>query len=75
MPRNACVPSDIRSSGLGGECARDKDDLVERPAQPLQPADQIDGGTDRGEIQAIGGADIAPQHLAEVQGDAEMQRR
>jgi hypothetical protein len=30
-----------RYPGLGGECARDMDVLAERPAQPLQPADQV----------------------------------
>src|ERR1700742_3062865 len=35
---------DQRHFGLGSECARDKDGLVELPAQPFQPADQIDGG-------------------------------
>src|SRR6266478_2853539 len=64
-----------RYSGLGGECARDKDGLVERPAEPFQPADQIDGGADRREIQPIGSTDIAPEYLAEVQGGAEGQRR
>src|SRR6476661_8809224 len=64
-----------RYSGLGGECARDKDGLVERLAQPLEPANQIDGGTDRREIEPVSSTDIAPEHLAEVQGGAEAQRR
>jgi SAM-dependent methyltransferase len=51
---------DQRRFGLGGERARHENRLAERPAQPFQPADQIDGGADRREIQAIGGADIAP---------------
>jgi hypothetical protein len=61
--------------GLGGKRARRKDRLPKRTAQPFQPAYQIDGGADRREIQAIGGANITPQHLAEVQGGAKGQRR
>src|SRR5262249_4210833 len=51
---------DQRHLGLGGKRACNKDRLRKRPAQALQPAHQIDGGTDRREIQAIGGANIAP---------------
>ena len=61
--------------GLGGKCARHQDRLLQRPAKPLQPARQIDRGTDRGEIQPIGSADIAPEYLAEMQRCAEWQRR
>ena len=62
---------DQRHIGFGGERARDQDGLAERPAEPFEPADQINGGTDRREIQPVGGTDIAPEYLAEVQGDAE----
>src|SRR5271169_1596731 len=52
MPRSICVPSGItgaRASAAYG--ARDQDCAAERPAQSLEPADQIDGRADRGEIQ------------------------
>ena len=72
MPRSACSPSGMSAAEvLGGEGARDEDRLPKRPAQPLEPADQIDGRADGGEIEPIGGADIAPQDLAEMQGGAE----
>src|SRR5262249_6262174 len=48
---------DQRHLRLGGKCAGHKDRLAQRFAQPLQPADQIDGGADGGEIQAIRRAD------------------
>ena len=66
---------DQRRVGLSRERTRHQHRLAERPAQPLEPADQIDGGADRREIQAVGSADIAPQHLAEMQRGAERQRR
>ena len=76
IPRSSWVPSGTSGiAGFGGEDARDQDGLVERPAQPFQPADQIDGGADRREIQPIGSTDIAPEHLAEMQRGAEAQRR
>ena len=57
-----------RRGGFGGHRARDQHRPAERPAQPLQPADG-------GEIQSVDRADIAPQHLAEMQRRAEGQRR
>ena len=76
MPRSACDSKrDQWRSGFRGEGARDEDGLAERTAEALQAADQIDGGTDRGEIEPVGRADIAPQHLAEMQRDAEGQGR
>ena len=62
---------DQRRLCLGGKRAGHKDRLAQRFAQPLQPADQIDGGADGGEIQAIRRADIAPEDLAKMQGGAE----
>ncbi len=38
-----------------------------------QTADQIDGGANCREIQPIGGADVAPQHCAAMQRNAEWQ--
>ena len=64
-----------RRGGRGGEGARDKDGPVERPAETLEAADQIDGGANRREIEPVSGADIAPKHLAEMQRDAKGQGR
>ena len=62
---------DQRRVGLGRERARHQHRPAERPAQSFEPAHEIDGGTDRGEVEPIGGADIAPEHLAEMQRRAE----
>ena len=62
---------DQRHLRLGGKRAGHKDRLAQRFTQPLQPADQIDGGADGGEIKAIRRADIAPENLAKMQSDAE----
>ena len=76
MPRSACVPSGISGAPVSAATrARNQDRPVERPAQSLQPADQVDGRTDRGEIQPVGRADIAPQDLADMHGRAEPQGR
>ena len=60
-----------RCSGLGSNRAGDQHLPPERPAQPLQPTDEVDCGADRGEIQPIGRTDVAPQYLAEMQRRAE----
>lgn len=39
--------------------ARDQHVVAHGLAQSFEPADQIDGGADRGEVQPVGGADIA----------------
>ena len=62
---------DQRRLCLGGKRAGHKDRLAQWFARPLQAADQIDGGADSGEIQAIRGADIAPENVAKMQGGAE----
>jgi hypothetical protein len=62
---------DQRRLRLGGKRTGHKDRLAERFAQPLQPANQIDGGADGSEIQAIRCADIAPENLAKMQSGAE----
>src|SRR4029077_10538641 len=63
-----------RRRSLGGNRARDQHRSAEWPAQPLNPADKVDGGADGVEVQPVGSADIAPQHLAEMQRRAEGQR-
>ena len=75
IPRSACVPSGISDTVVSAAKCRRQDRPVERPAQPFQPADQIDGGADRGEVEPVGRADIAPEHLAEMQRGAEAQGR
>ena len=42
--------------------------MPERLAQPLEPADQVDGGADGGEIQPVGGADLVAQFNGEGAG-------
>src|SRR5215470_19118185 len=66
-----CSERDQRRLRLGGKRAGHEDRLAQRFAQPLQPADQVDGGADGGEIQAIRRADIAPENLAKMQSGAE----
>ena len=59
-----------RRAGLGSDRTRDQHGVAERPAQSLEPADEIDRGADGGEIEPVGGADIAPQNFAEMQAAA-----
>ena len=75
MPRKACVPSAI--SGAVASAAKAPEIRTARRAAGIgpRPADQIDGGADCREIQPVGGADSAPQHLAKMQRDAEGQGR
>ena len=72
MPRSTVFPS--RPAAWRSR-QRPRPEIDTRPpssaAQPLQPADQIDGGADGGEIQTIRCADIAPENLAKMQSDAE----
>ena len=56
-------------------CSGNQDRSIERTAKSFQPADKIYGRADRREIQAVGGANIAPENLAEVHGCAKGQRR
>jgi len=60
---------------LSGNCAGDQHTAAEGAAQTFESANQIDCRTDRGEVQPDGGADIAPQHFAEMKGQAELQGR
>jgi hypothetical protein len=57
MPRSTCFAQRHQHrGGLGGDRARDQHWPAEQPAQPLQPADQIDRGANGGEVQPIGSA-------------------
>ena len=64
-----------RRAGLGSDRTLDQHGVPEWPAQSLEPADEIDRGADGGEIEPVGGADIAPQEFAEMQRCAERQWR
>src|SRR5262249_43826973 len=57
---------DQRHLRLGGKCAGHKDRLAQRFAQPLQPADQIDGGADGGGINAGRRRGITTQNIAHM---------
>jgi hypothetical protein len=61
--------------GCRREVAGQQHRAAEPPAQALKPADQVHGGANCREIQPVGGADVAPQHLAYVQRRAEWQGR
>src|SRR5579862_6776267 len=58
-----------------GEIVADDDRLVQRLGDRFDPADEIDGGTDHGEIQPVGGADIAVDRRADMKGDDDLERR
>jgi len=64
-----------RRRRLGRHCPRHEHAAAQRLAQTFEPADQIDGGADGGEVEPVGGADIAPQHLAQMKRHAEGQGR
>jgi hypothetical protein len=58
-----------------GEIITDDDRQVERLGHTFDPADQIDGGTDYGEIEPVGGTDIAVDRRADVKRDNDLKRR
>jgi len=51
------------------EIIANNDRHIERLGHTFDPADQIDGGTDHGEIEPVGGADIAVDRRADVKRD------
>ena len=51
---------------FGGDGAGDQHRAAKRAAEPVQAAHKIHGGADGGEVEPVGGADIAPQHWAEM---------
>src|SRR5258706_2066114 len=53
--------------GRRGEGGRDEDLAIEGLAQRLDARHLVDGGADDGEVDAVGGADIAVEHLAEME--------
>src|SRR5712692_3005055 len=59
----------------GGEFGGDQEIAAEHLAQQLDPRDLVDGRADDGEIEAIDRADIAVEHLAEVQREIDRRGR
>jgi len=60
---------------LRGERARHQHGPAERLAHPSSRLARLTAGPIAGEIEPVGGADIAPQHLAEMQRRTERERR
>ena len=75
MPRSTCVPRAI--NGASVSAANAPDTRTAFPSGRHSPSNRLTklSRDDRREIQTIGGANIAPQYLAEVQGGAKGQRR
>ena len=72
MPRKRCSPRGINAVVVSAATVPETSTVrPSGPAQPFEPADEVDCWPDRGEVQPVGGADIAPQHFAEMQGHAE----
>ena len=66
--------SDRGQAGAGiaeaiGEALRDQQRLVDRPAHGGDAADFVDSRADDGEIEAVLAADIAVEHLADMQAE------
>ena len=57
------------------EIVADDDRQVQRLGHRFDPADQIDGGADHGEIKPVGGADIAVDRRADVKRYDDLERR
>ena len=57
------------------EIVADDDRLVQRLGHGLDPADEIDGGADHGEIKPVGGPDIAVDRRANVTRYDDLERR
>ena len=51
------------------------DRQVQRLGNTFDPADQIDGGADHGEIESVGRADISVDHGADVKRYDDLERR
>jgi hypothetical protein len=59
----------------GGECSRDEDFAAKRLAQRFDPRDLIHSGPDDGKVEAIDSADIAVQHLTEMESKVDRGER
>src|SRR5713101_10087138 len=57
--------------GGGGEGGRDEDLAIQRLAQRLNARHLVDSGSDDGEVDAVGGPDIAVEHLAEMEREVD----
>jgi len=76
MPRNACSPKGTIAVVVSA--AKTPEASTLRPRGRHSPSSRLTrftAGADRGEVEPVGGADIAPQHLAQMQRRAEGQRR
>src|SRR5712664_1395572 len=62
---------DERAAAGAGEIARDEKRTIEPLGQRLEPAREIDGGADGGEIEPVDGADIAEDDLADMNADTD----
>ena len=51
-----------------GKARRQQHVLIDRAAHREDPADLVDGRTDHREIEAVLAADIAAEHIADMQG-------
>jgi hypothetical protein len=58
-----------------GDALRQQHLATELLAERLHAANFIDGRTNDGEVEAPGGANVAIDDIAEVEGDAEIERR
>ena len=74
--QGAATPRNLRADASAASryappARRQQRRTAERLAQALQPAHQIDRGADGGEVEPVGGADVAPEDFAEMQRGAE----
>ena len=59
----------------GGKLSGDKDSVSQRLAESLDARDLVDRRADHREVEAIDGADVAVEHLADVQGEIDVANR
>src|SRR5580704_11155135 len=75
-PAKLVTAERLQRAAVGArEIVADDDRLVQRFGYRLDPADEIDGRADHGEIEPVGGADIAVDGRADVKGDDDLERR
>src|SRR5918996_5101086 len=58
--------------GRAGERLRDQQVAIVLPAQGLDPARLVDGRADDGEVEPIDAADIAVEHVTEMEHDVDI---
>ena len=62
-------PRAVRFVGGGGEGRRQQHVALDRAAHGGDAADLVDGRADDGEVEPVGAADIAVEHLADMQAE------